>query len=237
MSARGASVAVQAEWIAVANAPAHLIELRLDAADGGTIWATDSYRTIVWNGNTYTALGHMLGFSGLSESAELRVADLSVQLSGVDQTMIATVLDANYIDRRFLIYQFFLDTSDAVIASPVLIHDGRISEAAVQEDGEGGASSVTLKSRDSFADFERLNGRHTNPLEQRYLFPNDASFDLLPQLAGQNRQLIWGAASPSAAAQAVVSTVQPAVVSAPFDTGSGGVAPGGIDYNSFDWAG
>ncbi len=207
MAQRGASAAVKAEWIKDANAPAHLIELRLDAADGGTIWVTDSYRSIIWGGNTYTALGHMLGFSGLAESAELRVADISVTLSGVDQTMIAIVLDAEYIDRRFLIYQFFLNTSDAVIADPVLIHDGRIAEAAVQEDGEGGASSVTLKSRDSFADFERLNGRHTNALEQRYLFPNDASFDTLSQLAGQNRQLIWGAPSPSAAAQAAASTI------------------------------
>lgn len=207
MSARGASVAVQAEWAAAANAPAHLVELQLDSA---TIYATDSYRTIVYGGNTYTALGHMLGFSGLVESAEVRVADLSLQLSGVDQTMVALVLENDYLDRRLLIYQFFLDTSDAVVASPVLIHDGRIAEASVAEDGEGGNSSVTLKSRDSFADFERMNGRHTNPNEQRYLFPNDASFDLLPQLAGQNRQLVWGAVSPSAAAAAAAADSAPA---------------------------
>ena len=203
MTARGASVAVKAEWAATANAPAHLIELRLDSA---TVYVTDSYRTIVWDGNTYLALGHMIGFAGLVESAEVRVADVSVQLSGVDQTMVALVLDNDYLDRRLLIYQFFLDTSDAVIASPVLIHDGRIAEAGVSEDGESGNSTVTLKSRDSFADFERMNGRHTNPAEQKYLFPNDASFDLLAQLAGQNRQIIWGAVSPSAAAAAAIST-------------------------------
>lgn len=205
MTARGASVAVQAEWAAAANAPAHLIELRLDAGDGGTVYVTDSYRSIVWGGNTYTALGHLLGFGGLAESAEVRVADISVSLSGVDQTLIATVLAADYLDRQFLIYQFFLDTSDAVIASPVLIHDGRIAEAAVDEDGDSGKCVVSLKSRDSFADFERLNGRHTNPNEQKYHFPNDASFDLLAQLAGQNRQLIWGAVSPSAAATVAAS--------------------------------
>jgi hypothetical protein len=38
--------AVQAEWAKSQNAPCHLVELQFDAADGGTVYITDSYRTI-----------------------------------------------------------------------------------------------------------------------------------------------------------------------------------------------
>jgi hypothetical protein len=78
---RGATAAVQAEWAKSANEPAHLVELRFDAGDGGTIYLTDSYRSVTWNGNTYLASGDVLGFSGLQESAEMRVAEVMVQLS------------------------------------------------------------------------------------------------------------------------------------------------------------
>jgi hypothetical protein len=51
---RGASAAVQAEWAKAQNAPAHLVELQFDVADGGTVYVTDSYRTISYGGNSYT---------------------------------------------------------------------------------------------------------------------------------------------------------------------------------------
>lgn len=192
MSARGASAAVQAEWAKAANQLAHLLELRLDAADGGTLYRTDSYRTISWGGNSYLALGDFLGFSGLTESAEQRITDVTVTFSGVDQTWLSIVQLKQLLDRRLLIYKVFFNTAtEAVIVDPVSIHDGRISEYSVQEEASG-KCEVTLHSQDQFADFQRLSGRHTNPNDQNIWFPADRGFDLTAQNAYQRRQLIWG---------------------------------------------
>jgi hypothetical protein len=194
---RGASAAVQAEWAKAANEPALLLEARFDAADGGTVYLTDSYRAVVWGGNTYAAGGHMLGFTGLTESAELRITDVTVELSGVDQTWVSIILAKQYLDRRLLIYKMFFDqASGALMVDPFAIHDGRMDEPRSDEDPQPGKHTISVKSRDQFADFERRNGRHTNPNDQRALFPGDGCFDLVAQLAGQQVQLVWGAVRP-----------------------------------------
>jgi hypothetical protein len=199
MANRGASAAVQTEWAKVANQPAHLIEVRFDAGDGGTQYMTDSYRAISWGGNSYAPLGHVLSFQGISESAEMRVANASLTLSGVASTWISNLLTKNYIDRRLLVYKAFFNTStEALIVDPVAIHDGRMDEPVLQEDPSTGKCEITLASRDQFADFERLTGRHTNSIDQNLWFPADRAFDLLDQNAGRATAIVWGKVPPAA---------------------------------------
>lgn len=193
MANRGATAAVQAEWAKAQNQPAHLLELRLDAADGGTVYFSDSYRTVVWGANSYTALGHLASFSGVIESAELRIADATIELSGVDQTLIALILSKQYIDRQLLVYQmFFSSSADALVVDPFPLHDGRMDEPVMQEDPDSGKCVVQIKARDQFADFERMAGRHTNAIEQSQWFPADKAFQLMAETAARQKELMWG---------------------------------------------
>lgn len=187
---RGASLAVQSEWAASKNRPAHLLAVHFDALEGGAAYLNDTPRNIVHHGNTYVGAGDLLTFGGLTESLELRVADVTVELSGVSQQYIAIFLQRQWVDRRLVISQFFLDAALAVIASPVVIHDGRMDDPRFLEDPEAGKSIVQIGSRDQFADFEKLSGRHTNPHDQNVFFPGDRAFD---QLAIRNAQsFTWG---------------------------------------------
>jgi len=191
MADRGASAAFLTELVKDQNEPFHLFELQLDVADGGTVRNTDLHRDVSWGGNSYLANGHFMQFSGIQESAELRVKTCSVTLSGVDQAWIATVLTVNYIDRRLLIYKGFVNaTTDAVIVDPIAIFDGRVDSAQTEEDPSAGTCSVTLTAADDWVDFERLNGRHTNPTEQQALFPSDLGFQYVDMI---NKQIQWGA--------------------------------------------
>lgn len=195
MAQRGATAAVQTEWAKAANEPAHLVEVRFDAGDGGTVYLTDSWRNVTWpaNGKTYFAQGHLLGFNGLIESADMQITDVTMQLSGVDQTWISIILGKQYIDRRLLIYKmFFNQSTEQLIVDPFVLHDGRMDEPSIDEDPGSGKCVVTIKSRDVFADFERLAGRHTCPNDQNLFFPSDRAFDMNAQLVGQRLQLMWG---------------------------------------------
>lgn len=185
---RGASSSVQTEVALSANAPIHLFELYLD---GATTYATDAYRTIEWNGNTYPALGHFLDFDGIEESADMLISQCRVSLSGVDQTMIAAVLAHEYIDRRLCIRTGFLDGSEAVIIDPLPIFDGRVDAPEIAEDPVAGTCVVTISASSHWIDFERAPGRHTNHEEQQIYFPGDLGFEYVSQL---NRQIKWGAA-------------------------------------------
>lgn len=196
MSARGASAAVLTEWAKASNIPAHLVQVQLDSGDGGTVYMTNFHRAVSWGGNSYVAGGHLLGFSGLAESADLRVRDVQVSLAGVDQVWVANILLKQYFKRPLLIYQALFDqTTDAVIVDPVLIHSGYMEDPRSEEDPVAGTHTVTIVSRDQFSDFERLTGRHTNSNDQKLYFAGDTSFDLWAQLALQQRQFIWGATS------------------------------------------
>lgn len=176
---RNASAAVQSAWASSANRPAHLLAVHFDAADGGSVYLNDTPRHLSYEGNTYAGAGHLLNFGGLTESFELRVADVTIELSGVDQSFIAIFLTRQFVDRRLVLSQFFLDASLAVIASPVVIHDGRMDEPRFVEDPESGKCIVQVASRDQFVDFEKLSGRHTNPHDQKVFFPDDRAFDHL----------------------------------------------------------
>lgn len=187
---RGASASVQTEIAKAANQPIHLFELYLD---GATTYATDAHRSIEWNGNTYPALGHFLGFEGVEESADMVISQARVSLSGVDQTLIAAVLAHEYIDRRLCIRKGFMDSAsaDAVIVDPIPIFDGRVDAPEIAEDPDARTCVVTISASSHWIDFERAPGRHTNHEEQQTWFPGDLGFEYVSQL---NRQIKWGAA-------------------------------------------
>ncbi|MBS1188905.1 MAG: hypothetical protein H6R10_697 [Rhodocyclaceae bacterium] len=188
MSGRGASQAVQAEAAKPSSQPVHLFELYLD---GAATYATDAYREIVWNGNTYPAVGHFIGFDQIEETADLKVSQTAVVLSGVDQSEIAGVLTHNYIDRRLVIRKAFLSTlDDTVIIDPISILDGRCDAPVIEEDPDSGTCTVSVPVSSHWIDFERTPGRHTNHDEQQIWFPGDLGFEFVSRL---NKDIKWGA--------------------------------------------
>lgn len=188
MSGRGASTATRNEIAADANRPFHLFELYLDAA---TTYATDGYKSVVWNGNTYLANGHFLGFDSIEETAELIAGQTRITLSGVDQSEIAGVLLYEYIDRRLVIRKAFWATDESVVVDPVPILDGRCDAPAVVENPDDGTCTVVLTAGNHWVDFERRPGRHANHQEQQLHFPGDNFFEFVSEI---NKQIKWGAA-------------------------------------------
>ena len=186
MAERGMTAAARAEAAKAQNQPLHLLEVHFDT---GVLRVSDHFRAVNWDGNTYQALGTLLSFSGIRESAELRVFDLTVQLSGVDQTMIASVLVEDYIDRRLVIYKGFQNDRGEVIVDPVAIFDGRMDAPVIEEDPESGKCVVAVTAGSHFVDFERTPGRRTNSAIQETFFPGDRFFDAVSEV---NREITWG---------------------------------------------
>lgn len=186
MADRDASAAVLAELAAAACQPVHLFELVLDAA---TVRNCDAYRDIVFGGNTFIANGHFMAFDAIEESADLTISRVTVQLSGIDQTWVASVLAHTYVDRVLRIYKGFLDAAGALIVDPILIFDGRVDAPSIEEDPDSGKSSVALSATSQWVDFERRPGRHTNDAEQQFHFPGDRGFEFVARI---NRQAVWG---------------------------------------------
>ncbi len=187
MADRDASGSVLTQIEAAANEPVHLFALYLD---GLTQRLTDAYRPLTWNGDTYTAVGHFVGFDGLEESAELQVTQVRIQLSGVVTDTIAELLSYSYIDRRVAIWKGFI-SGTGVVADPILIFDGRADAPAIEENPDDGTCIVTLTASQHWVDFERRPGRHTNHEEQQIWFSGDKGFEFVSEI---NKPITWGRA-------------------------------------------
>lgn len=186
MADRNATEAVIAELGKSKNQPFHLVEVGFDSTP---VYATDAWRNITWNGHTYTALGHFMSFSDIEETSELQVANLTAQLSGVDQSLISAVLTENYIDRPLKIYKGFLNDSMQVIADPILIFEGRMDSPVIEENPDDGTCTVAVTATNAWVDFERLSGRHTNHEEQQLFFPGDKGFEFASEVM---KEILWG---------------------------------------------
>jgi len=138
--------------------------------------------------NTYLAQGLFLNYGDIIENSDLRVGTLELNFTAVDPTMVAVLLNNDFIDKRVVLYRAVLNSDYSFTSDDVFtIFDGRISGWAISE--EQNTASVSLSVASFFADFNRTNGRRTNPASQNLYFPNDRGMDFSPQIV---KDIRWG---------------------------------------------
>ena len=150
---------------------------------------TDAFKDISYNSNTYTAVGHFMGFSDIEEAAEVIVSSVTLSLGGIDQVWVSRVLNKAYIDRTVKVYTAFLDDALALVVDPVLIFEGRMDTPTIQENPDAGTSSVSVTATNAWVDFSRTTGRHTNHEEQQVHFAGDKGFEFASEIVSDIK---WG---------------------------------------------
>ena len=138
--------------------------------------------------NTYLAQGLFLNYGDIIESSDLRVGTLELNFTAVDPTMIAVLLNNAYIDKRVVLYRAVIENDYSFTSNDVYtIFDGRISGWKIKEERNSADISISVAS--FFADFNRSNGRRTNPASQNLYFPSDRGMDFSPQIV---KDIRWG---------------------------------------------
>jgi len=187
MSDRDFTSAMLTELAEPVLLPAYLCEL---AFDSGTLYMTDADQDIAWNSNTYLRTGGLLSFSGLQETGELLINQITASLSGVDTSAaMAKVLADDFLDRDMIIRLALRDSNFDVIADPIIIFQGRMDGPSIAEDPDSGTSTVTVRGTPAFADFGRKPGRHTNYEEQQFYFPSDEGMEFVSEIP---KVISWG---------------------------------------------
>jgi hypothetical protein len=184
---RGASSGFITELLKSTSSPCFLLEMYFDDV---TVRLTDAWRSVSWGGNLFTAYGHFLDFSGITETADLQIPSGTVTVSGIDQAWVSVALTKPFLDRRIVIYKGFLDYTQSVISSPIIVFDGRMDNMAISDSADG-KCGVAITASSQWVDFDRRPGRHTNNQEQQVFFPSDLFFENCGQL---NKQIRWGSA-------------------------------------------
>jgi hypothetical protein len=169
-----------------------LIELHLDTP----LYFTTTNINLIYNSPTsedsseteYLAQGQFIGYGSVIESADLRVGTMEMTFTAVDSTMVAVVLNNDYIDKRVVIYRAVLNDDYSFTNNDVfMIFDGFINGYNIREERD--TAVLTLECSSQFADFERTNGRRSNPSSQNLYFANDRGMDFSPQIV---KDIKWG---------------------------------------------
>ncbi len=138
--------------------------------------------------NTYLAQGQFLRFGNVTESSDLRVGQIDMTFTAVDTTTVALLINNEYMNKRVVIYRAVLDSDYNFTTDDVFtVFDGIIMGYAISE--ENSTATVTITVASQFADFERTNGRKTNPSSQQVHFPTDLGMDFSAQIV---KDLRWG---------------------------------------------
>ena len=168
-----------------------IVGIELEFSDGTLrFWNGYGNLTMTAGGSskTFTGAGDMLGVSEIEESSTLSMSGVTLTLSGIKSSIIATALGANYTNRKGAIYLGLFDTSSNVIADVYTIFKGNMDVMNIQEGAD--TCLITLKLESRLITFEKSSNRMYTLEDQKVDFPNDIGFEFIPDL--QDKEITWG---------------------------------------------
>ena len=169
---RGLTNAVKNELATNNFVMAHLVKMDFS---GGASYFTDYATSLSSQGQAYTPIGHFVGIDSPSETQELRVNTININLSGVEQSFITIFLTNDWMNRGVLVDRVVINSAGSIVQNPFRIFDGFMTQFQVDEGGE--KSDVIVAASSHWADFKKKAGRHTNDNSQQYYFSGDKGFE------------------------------------------------------------
>lgn len=177
-----------------------LLEL---VSSSGTIRFTSAPEDQVWDSNTWSAIGGQMTFEEASETEDMGAQRVGITLGGVDQTIIAVLLSANYRGRACILYFGQIDLSTgAVVDDPMAVFTGLLNESwsVLEQQPERGPGTVEItttvvgeiSARNWHASVRTNVQSHNNMLDRAGLSVGDTFFKTVPDISSRN--IKWGTA-------------------------------------------
>lgn len=149
-------------------------------------------RDISWNTHTWQGNGWLNPFDGLRETANMESTGLQVRLTGLDQALIALILNDAVQSDTGKLWLGMLDASGVVIADPILEFRGYLDVPEISDDGATG--DVIINYEDESVFLLRPSEIRWTDEAQRSLFPGDTGFRYTPKL--EEWTGYWGRSQP-----------------------------------------
>jgi hypothetical protein len=156
--------------------------------DGGDMRVWNGYGDITIDGETYVGSADFLNLGEITETSEVQAAGVSVALTGLDSSLVATALDEAYQGRPLKIFFGFLDNTGTIIDTPYTIFSGRMDVMTIEDAGATANINVTAESR--LIDLDRSRARRFTSEDQKIDYPNDKGLEMVASL--QDTVIIWG---------------------------------------------
>jgi hypothetical protein len=144
---------------------------------------------LIWDNQTWIGTGTLLQISAIEENAETVANGAVVSLSGLPVELISLTLNSVKQGAKGEIYLGFF-SGGLVIADPLLVFEGKLDVAYIEEDAETATVSITYESR--LIDLQKPRESRYTDKDQQNTYPGDLGFSFVPSL--QEKTLNWGRA-------------------------------------------
>lgn len=184
--ARSMTGAVQTELDAGSVRPIFLIDADFSL---GHIRFWSGVGPLTWNSVVFTGSGDLINMSAAKESSGLVANGISVSLSGIPSSLIATALVdfPNSQGRSFTCYFGFLTSAGVPIVDPFVLWAGRMDTMVIDEGVETATITVNCESR-AIA-FRRSNVFRLTNEQQQLSYPGDRGLEFVAGL--QEFEALW----------------------------------------------
>lgn len=163
------------------------VAVDLDFASGH-VRAHDGVGTITFGGNTYDGIGHFGGIDIAEESISVVAKPVTLTISGVDSSLVATAITEQYQGRTATIYLGLLDLdAQQLLDTPETLWEGRMDVMTVQLGQESGSIKLNCEHR---LRREPRIARYTDA-DQQLAYSGDVFFNLIGKI--QSFKGTWGA--------------------------------------------
>ena len=150
------------------------------------IWS--GYGDLSYDGQTWTGVGSLGSVSAVQETSEIQANGITVTLTGIPSEFIALALNESEQGKSGKVYIGFMDASNALIANPYLMFEGKLDIPAISEEGETSMVSITYESR--LINLQRTRESRYTHEEQKLEYPNDMGCEYVAAM--KDVTLTWG---------------------------------------------
>jgi hypothetical protein len=181
---RGLSSANQTEIGAAHLHEVVLVKLEFDTP----VYVHSGIGTITYDSNDYLGVGDFGGVSETRESESLGPAPITLQLSGVDSSLIGEALDSGNYGDVVTIYVGYRQDDGTLVADPWVVWKGWYENSAIQLGTEDNVIAITCQH--DLAVLEEADGGKFTDEDQKRRFSGDTGFEYVHEM--RDIKLNWG---------------------------------------------
>lgn len=156
---------------------------------------SDYHKAYTIDGNSYDALGSLLGITNTPTNIRASAEQLGVSISAIPNTNRSIAYDNNIKGASLTVWRAFFDpTTGALISTteqnPTIKFKGMVTNFSIKETwGDTSTFTLILEVQNILSQLQKQTaGRRTNPLDQKKFYPSDLSMNRVPQLKNANFQ-------------------------------------------------
>lgn len=152
---------------------------------------SDYIRPITIDGEDYTGLGRLMSISASSSELTPSNSSLTISLSGIPNTSIAEIVNSKIKGSPVEVWRVFFNpvTGEqlAIAGNPAGRFFGIVDNYSLDEefdyDSRSSTNRITMTCSSVISVLDnKVAGRRTNPVDQKFFYPSDLSMDRVPNL-------------------------------------------------------